>query len=90
MTTPATLTHHNVAIIRLIAAGMTNAEIGAELHLGEDTIKTHLKRIFAKLDARNRQHLVAICYDEGILQRGASNPPRQLRNAAEKIAGVGQ
>ena len=40
-------------VLRLLAEGLTNAEIGARLYLGEATVKTHLCRVLMKLDLRN-------------------------------------
>lgn len=54
-------------VLRLVAAGRTNAQIGAELHIGESTVKTHLQHIFEKLDATDRAAAVAIGYRRGLL-----------------------
>lgn len=50
-----------------MAQGLTNPEIGAQLFLGEQTIKTYVRRLFATLGARNRHHAVSLGYLYGLL-----------------------
>lgn len=54
-------------VLALVSAGRTNAQIGAELFVGEATVKTHLHHIFAKLGASDRAAAVAIGYRRGVL-----------------------
>jgi len=54
------LTERELQILRGMSQGMPNAEIGRELFLSEDTIKTHARRLFQKLGARDRAHAVAM------------------------------
>jgi DNA-binding NarL/FixJ family response regulator len=54
------LTERELQILRGMSQGMSNAEIGRELFLSEDTIKTHARRLFQKLGARDRAHAVAM------------------------------
>ncbi len=51
---PATLNRSQLAILRLISRGHSNREIAAEVHLSENTVKTHIQEIFRKLGVRNR------------------------------------
>ena len=51
----------------MVALGMTNAEIGSELHLSEETIKSHVRHLLAKMRARSRAHLVANGFLTGLL-----------------------
>jgi DNA-binding NarL/FixJ family response regulator len=60
------LTAREVEVFHLVAIGMTNAEIAARLFLGETTVKTHVARILAKLNARDRVQLVVIAYESGL------------------------
>ena len=63
----ATLTARELEVLRGMSQGHSNAEIGAELYLTEDTIKTHARRLFRKLDASDRAHAVAIAYRTGLI-----------------------
>lgn len=63
----AALSHREVQVLAAMARGRTNAGIGSELGLSEDTVKTHARRIYDKLDARDRAHAVARGYQLGIL-----------------------
>lgn len=56
-----------LAILRLVAAGKINAEIGEELGASLESVKARLARILAKLGARNRAQAVARAYDTGLL-----------------------
>jgi DNA-binding NarL/FixJ family response regulator len=55
-------------VLRLIAAGNTNKEIGAQLGLTEDTVKSHVKNILGKLDANDRTHAVTIALKRGVIE----------------------
>ncbi|WP_158884728.1 response regulator [Amycolatopsis anabasis] len=63
----ATLTEREREIVTAVARGKPNAEIAAELHLSEATVKTHITRIFAKLDAANRVQLTIFAYEAGLV-----------------------
>jgi len=62
------LTARELEILRLIAAGLSNAEIGRELFIGETTVKTHVTHILAKLKLRDRVQAVVFAYQTGILE----------------------
>jgi DNA-binding NarL/FixJ family response regulator len=62
------LTEREIAILRLVAIGMANKQIGAELGLSEETIKGHLKNIFSKLDVADRTHAVTLAARRGIIE----------------------
>ena len=64
---PEVLTLREITVLRFIADGLTNREIGDKLHLSENTIKGHLKDILAKTGARNRVHAVLLARERGIL-----------------------
>lgn len=57
-------------VLHCLARGMSNAEIAAELFLGEATVKTHVGRILSKLDLRDRVHAVVFAYEHGIVVPG--------------------
>ena len=61
------LTPREIDVLRLVAAGNANKEIGAQLSLTEVTVKTHVKNILAKLGANDRTHAVTIALKRGII-----------------------
>jgi DNA-binding NarL/FixJ family response regulator len=61
------LTPREIDVLRLVAAGNANKEIGAQLSLTEVTVKTHVKNILAKLEANDRTHAVTIALKRGII-----------------------
>ena len=62
------LTARERDIFRLIAGGLSNAEIAEELFIGETTVKTHITHIFQKLDLRDRVQAVVLAYQTGIFE----------------------
>jgi DNA-binding NarL/FixJ family response regulator len=68
----ARFTPRELEILRLIARGLSNAEISAELFLAEATVKTHIARILAKVGLRDRVQLVVYAYENGIIRAGHS------------------
>ena len=71
----SSLTERELEILRLLATGLSNAELGARLYLSEPTIKTHLSSIFRKLAVRDRVQAVIAAYDAGLVEP-ASGPVR--------------
>jgi DNA-binding NarL/FixJ family response regulator len=61
------LTEREQEVLRLMARGLSNAEIAAELVLGLQTIKTHVANVLAKLDARDRTQAVIRAYESGFV-----------------------
>ena len=62
------LSDHEVAVLREIAQGASNAAIGRRFNLTEATIKQQVSAIFRKLDANDRAHATAIALRKGIIQ----------------------
>ncbi|WP_375424400.1 response regulator [uncultured Friedmanniella sp.] len=65
----ALLTSRELEVLNEIAAGASNAEIGARLYLAEGTVKTHIGRLLAKLSVRDRVGLVLFAYETGVVDR---------------------
>ncbi|GAA1625992.1 response regulator [Catellatospora bangladeshensis] len=66
----AGLTDRERDVLAQVGGGLTNAEIGAVLHLSPDTARTYVSRLLTKLDARDRAQLVVIAYETGLVRPG--------------------
>ncbi|MEY9906549.1 DNA-binding NarL/FixJ family response regulator [Catenulispora sp. MAP12-49] len=62
----ARLSEREREVLTLVAEGLSNAEIGERLYISSTTVKTHVTRMLAKLDARDRVHLVILAYRAGL------------------------
>ena len=70
----ATLTDRELDVLREIAAGRSNTEIGQQLYLSEATVKTHVTRILTKLQLRDRVQGVVLAYELGLVRPGRAAP----------------
>ena len=69
---PGEVTERETAVLRLVARGMSNTEVAAELHLSEATVKTYVSRLLTKLDRRDRVQLAVLAYETGLVRAGES------------------
>ena len=60
-------TSREIEVLQLISDGLANREIGARLFLSEETVKSHVRHLLAKLQARSRAHAVAVGFRRGLI-----------------------
>ncbi|WP_183099318.1 response regulator transcription factor [Nocardioides pelophilus] len=77
---PSRVSPREAEVLRLIARGLSNAEIGGELFISLPTVKSHVASLLAKLGARDRVQLVVAAYESGFVV------PGHLRGSARPVA----
>jgi DNA-binding NarL/FixJ family response regulator len=70
------LSEREIEVLRLVARGLANAQIGEQLFLSEATVKTYVSRLLGKLGVRDRVQLAVVAYETGLVRPGVKTDKR--------------
>lgn len=82
------LSRRESQVLALIAQGLGDGEIGRELFLSVNTVKSHVRRVLSKLGAGDRTHAVAVAFERGLLPTSADRVLRDLLRDARPLLGA--
>jgi DNA-binding CsgD family transcriptional regulator len=82
----AALSRRQLEVLRLMADGLTDAQVGAKLFLTENTVKTHMQKLLRKLEVHSRGEAVAAGYRLGLLDPGPGPCFTHCRDAGDYLA----
>ena len=78
------LSERELGVVRLVAQGLSNAEIAASLHISEATVKSHIARILDRLDPRGRVQITIFAYENAIVGVERPGQPSTANGRAER------
>ncbi len=81
------LTEREMDVFRLIAQGLSNAEIGRELFISDTTVKTHVTRLLQKLNVRDRVQAIVLAFQTGLFEAGETSPPASSERGPRRDRG---
>jgi DNA-binding NarL/FixJ family response regulator len=79
---PTSITKRQAEVLHLACMGLTNRDIGKRLHITEESVKCHMRRVLAQLGATDRTHAACLVYSGLVVEIREPNPITEWRRAA--------